>query len=106
MPRSQSLRISILEKSFFLSCSFSSFVYEFVVDGLQPPAKMENSVMFAREQSVDADSCFGGDLLETRSLEFVRDERFALFFREFVERRVEFFEQDASRIGGLRSRIG
>ena len=36
----------------------------------------------------------------------MRDEDFALFFREFVERRVDLFQQDTSRIGRLRSRIG
>ena len=62
--------------------------------------------MFAREQSVDADSRFRRYFLEAEPLEFMRKENFALLLREFVERRVEFFEQDASRIGGLRSRIG
>ena len=62
--------------------------------------------MFAREQSVDADPRFGGNFLEADPLEFMREEDFALFFREFFERRFEFFEQDASRIGGLRSGIG
>src|ERR1700730_4387252 len=100
MPRSQWPRISILEKSFFLSYSFSSLIYKVFVDGLQPPAKIKNSVMFAREQSVDADSRFRGNFLEAETLEFVRKEDFALIFREFLKRRVEFFEQDASRISG------
>src|SRR5216683_2408385 len=105
MPRSQSPRISILEKFFFLSCSFSSFVHKIVINGLQPPAKMQYSVMLAREQSVDADSRFRGKLLETDPLDFVRDENVALLFREFVERCFKLFEQDASRIGGLRASV-
>jgi hypothetical protein len=62
--------------------------------------------MLAREQSVDADSRFGGEFLEARPFDFVRDKDFALLFGEIVDRRVEFFEENASRIGGLRARIG
>src|SRR5258708_4829389 len=80
MPRSQWPRISILEKSFCLSFSFSSFVYKIVVNRLQPPAKMKHGLMLAREKRVHAHSRFGGNFLEADPLEFMREENLALLF--------------------------
>src|ERR1700674_2857426 len=105
MQRARSTQLSKNAMPVFLSFFFSSRTQIFLVDGLQPPPKMKYSVMLAREQSVDADSRFGGKFLKADSFDFVCDEHFTLLFREFVERRVKLFKQDASRIGSLRSRI-
>jgi len=73
---------------------------------LQPPAKMKHGLMLAREKRVHAHSRFGGNFLEADPLEFVREENFALLFREFVYSGLEFLQQNVSRVGGFRPRIG
>src|SRR5208283_4013115 len=84
---------------------FSPF-RKFVVDGLQALAQIKNGIVLARQQSVHAHASLRRQLFEDVAQHLVSDEYFTLFLRQLVERCVQFFEQQNSRVSSVWPGIG
>ena len=87
---------------------FSWFVpsrfLEFVINGPQAPPQVEHRVVLSREQSVYAQSGRCCHVVKAPALEFVGDKHLALFFRKFVQSRIDFLDQYLASVGLLPGR--
>src|SRR3954469_26037504 len=70
---------------------------KFVVDVAQPPSQVQDRVMLARQQSVDAQPGLRGEILEAAPFDLVGDEDLALLLRQLVEGGRELLQQHAAR---------
>src|SRR5258708_12931532 len=66
---------------------------------------MQLCVAFSREQSIDAKTCFGGDVFETAAHQFMRDKDFALSLRQFFECFVQRIKQQIPCVSCLRTGV-
>src|SRR5438132_14171917 len=66
---------------------------------------MQHCITFAREQRIHAHSGFSRHLLEALSIQFVRDEYFAVLVRQFVERQFQFVEKQTADVDRFRPGI-
>src|SRR5215470_19401356 len=95
--RFQTRQTRLLQTSISFSLA-SPFVAHFVVDALKTNSQSLDGVVLSRQQRVDAQSGFRGDVGEAAAVHFVRQKNLALARRQFVERRFQLVNQNASRI--------
>ena len=62
---------------------------------------MQHRITLARQQRVDAHTCFLGQLLEAGPFPFMGDEDLPLFGRHLLERLFYLVQQNAACIGGF-----
>src|ERR1700747_3493442 len=66
---------------------------------------MQHGVAFSREQSVDTETGFRRDLLETPAHQLVGDKNFALGLRQILESFVQSIEQQVSCVRRVGARV-
>src|SRR4051812_30850206 len=79
---------------------------ELVIHLPQAFAQIQDSQPFAREQRVHADTRSGGQLLKADAFYLMRNEGFALLFRQLIERLFQFFHQHEAGECRFRSCFG
>src|SRR5579862_2273015 len=104
MPNRINFNTRAMRRPFMVSPRL--FSREFLVNRFQAPPQVQDGVMLARKQRIDAYARLGGEFLEAAPFEFVRDENLALFLGQLVDRGIELVEQDAARVSRLRTRLG
>src|SRR5262249_23540829 len=75
------------------------------IDGAKSLAQMQDGVMLAREQGIDAYAGLPRNLLEAVTHKFSPNEHIPLFRWQFVKRTVKFVKQHAARVSSLGSSI-
>lgn len=75
------------------------------MDGPQPLPQVQDCIMFARQQRVNAHTSFSRNFLKAPALQFVGHKDFPLFLGQFIERGIELLEQNLARIGRLWARL-
>src|SRR5579864_637162 len=98
----QSGRISMPLPSASFSFVNSSTFLEFLVNGSQPATQMEDRIAFARQQGVHANARLFRQFLEAVAQPLVPDKRLALLVGQLEQGLVNFLQQQAADIGGLR----
>src|SRR5262249_24344135 len=98
-------RISALSKSNVFSSFESLSLFEFVVDGPESLAQMQDCAMLTRKQRIHTHARLLGNLLEAVTHQLVGDEYLALLLRQLVEGLLQFLQQYASSVGRLGSSI-